>query len=201
VLPLRKDFAERIRKWLADKPDAQADEPLIRISDKRTAEMIRKDLAAARAKWLSEAQGDAKRKRRSESSFLAYCDDRGHVVDFHALRKTFITNLTRSGAAPKTTQMLSRHSDINLTMNTYTTLGVMDQVAAVEACRLSQPKDQATKPDNLVRQGPMLRTFIRRAGIGVARCPLWCREVPKMVPDAPHRASYGLHQAAAKTWT
>jgi hypothetical protein len=40
---------------------------------------------------------------------------------------------TRSGAAPKTAQILARHSDINLTMNTYTMLGVMDQAAAVEA--------------------------------------------------------------------
>jgi hypothetical protein len=49
------------------------------------------------------------------------------------LRKTFITNLTRRGAAPKTAQILARYSDINLTMNTYTMLGVLDQVAAVEA--------------------------------------------------------------------
>lgn len=49
------------------------------------------------------------------------------------MRKTFITNLTRTGAAPKTAQLLARHSDINLTMNTYTMLGVMDQDAAVEA--------------------------------------------------------------------
>ena len=34
---------------------------------------------------------------------------------------------------PKTAQLLARHSDINLTMNTYTMLGVLDQVAAVEA--------------------------------------------------------------------
>src|SRR5262249_17815173 len=66
-------------------------------------------------------------------SFLASIDDQGHTVDFHSLRKTFVTNLTRSGAAPKTAQILARHSDINLTMNTYTMLGVMDQAAAVEA--------------------------------------------------------------------
>jgi hypothetical protein len=34
---------------------------------------------------------------------------------------------------PKTAQVLARHSDINLTMNTYTMLGVCDQAAAVEA--------------------------------------------------------------------
>ena len=60
-------------------------------------------------------------------------NDQGHVVDFHSLRMTFITNLTRSCVAPKIAQMLSRHSDINLTMNTYTMLGVMDQAAASEA--------------------------------------------------------------------
>jgi hypothetical protein len=46
---------------------------------------------------------------------------------------TFITNLTRSGVAPKTAQLLARHSDINLTMNTYTMLGVLDQAGAVES--------------------------------------------------------------------
>ena len=50
-----------------------------------------------------------------------------------ALRKTFITNLSRAGVSPKTAQLLARHSDINLTMNTYTMLGVLDQAAAVEA--------------------------------------------------------------------
>jgi integrase len=64
---------------------------------------------------------------------LLSADQSGQVVDFHALRKTFITNLTRSGVAPKTAQLLARHSDINLTMNVYTMLGVEDQVSAIEA--------------------------------------------------------------------
>ena len=74
----------------------------------------------------------AERKRRKNSSFLAAEDEQGRVVDFHALRTTFITNLSRSGVAPKTAQLLARHCDINLTMNTYTMLGVMDTAAAVE---------------------------------------------------------------------
>jgi hypothetical protein len=96
--------------------------------------MIQKDLAAARKAWIKEASGtSAEKKRRETSSFLAETDARGRVVDFHALRMTFITNLTLSGVAPKTAQLLARHCDINLTMNTYTTLGVLDQAAAVEA--------------------------------------------------------------------
>ena len=133
ILPLRRDFAERIQAWLASKPDVSPTEPLFEIADRRTADMIRKDLEAARTEWLKEAGDAGERKRREKSSFLAYVDDQGHYADFHALRKTFITNLTRTGAAPKTAQLLARHSDINLTMNTYTMLGVLDQVAAVEA--------------------------------------------------------------------
>ena len=134
VLPLRTDFAERLRAWIAAKPGLAAGEPLFRVADKRTAEMIKKDLAAARAKWLKDAEDDsAEYQRRVESEFLIYKNEQGHVVDFHSLRSTFITNLTRSGVTPKTAQMLARHSDINLTMNTYTMLGVVDQVAAVEA--------------------------------------------------------------------
>ena len=49
-----------------------------------------------------------------------YEDDRGRVADFHALRHTFVSNLARSGVHPKVAQDLARHSDIKLTMSTYT---------------------------------------------------------------------------------
>ena len=133
VIPLRKDFAERIQTWLKYKPNLTDDTPLFDITDKRTAEMIRKDLAAAREAWIEEAENETERQERVNSSFLTYVDDRGHYADFHALRKTFITNLSRAGVSPKTAQSLARHSDINLTMNTYTMLGVLDQAAGVEA--------------------------------------------------------------------
>jgi integrase/recombinase XerD len=133
VIPLRKDFAERIRIWIDARPRRKADKPLFPITGGRTAETIRKDLAAAREQWLKQATDDSDRRRREASSFLAYQDEAGRVVDFHSLRMTFITNLTRSGVAPKTAQLLARHSDINLTMNTYTMLGVLDQASAVES--------------------------------------------------------------------
>ncbi len=47
-------------------------------------------------------------------------DDHGRVVDFHALRTTFGTNLVRCGVHPKLAQDLMGHSDINLTMQLYT---------------------------------------------------------------------------------
>ncbi len=54
------------------------------------------------------------------------------ILDFHALRTTYITNLIRAGLYPKTVQILARHSDINLTMRVYARLGV-DAIACSTA--------------------------------------------------------------------
>jgi hypothetical protein len=62
-----------------------------------------------------------------------YVNAEGRVADFHALRQTVITNLSRAGVSPKMAQSLARHSDINLTMNVYTVVSVSDQAAAVES--------------------------------------------------------------------
>ena len=59
-------------------------------------------------------------------------EPRGRVVDFHGQRTTFITGLARAGVTPATAQRLARHSDINLTLGTYTRLGMEDLAAAVE---------------------------------------------------------------------
>jgi integrase len=47
-------------------------------------------------------------------------DERGHRVDFHALRMTYITRLQRAGVSPREAMQLPRHSDMRLTMKTYT---------------------------------------------------------------------------------
>jgi integrase len=133
VMPIRVDLAKRIQDWIASKKKFDPTKPLVNIALKRTAEMLKKDLAAARASWIAESPNAEERHRREQSSFLKYQNEQGQYADFHALRKTFITNLSRAGVSPKTAQLLARHSDINLTMNTYTMLGVLDQAAAVEA--------------------------------------------------------------------
>ena len=63
---------------------------------------------------------------------IAILDDQGRVLDFHSLRYTFITNLAKAGVHPGKAQRLARHSDINLTMNTYTQLEVDDLRGAME---------------------------------------------------------------------
>jgi hypothetical protein len=133
VLPLRKDFAERIRVWIDGKWRFGSDRPLFKVTAAKTSEIIRRDLDVARKAWIGEAADEAEKKKREKSSFLASPDYHGCVVDFHSLRNTFITNLSLSGVQPKAAQTLARHSDINLTMNTCTMLRVLDQAAAVEA--------------------------------------------------------------------
>ncbi len=86
----------------------------------KPAKMIRADLADARAAWIAEAKGNAREQaERRKSAFLTYRDDAGRVVDFHALRHTFISNLARGGVHPKVAQQLARHSTITLTMDRY----------------------------------------------------------------------------------
>ena len=64
---------------------------------------------------------------------IPYRDDSGRVLDFHAFRHTFITNLARGGVHPKQAQDLARHSDINLTMSRYSHTVLADRAAALSA--------------------------------------------------------------------
>jgi hypothetical protein len=60
-------------------------------------------------------------------------DERGRTVDVHALRHTFGTLLSKGGVTPRTAQAALRHSDVNLTMNTYTNPKLLDVAGAMEA--------------------------------------------------------------------
>jgi integrase len=129
--PIRTDLAELLRKWLAGR-DAQ--EPLWpgRWNEKAAA-MLRCDLRRARARWIRDTFCPAERRKRRDSDSLAILDANGHVVDFHALRATYITALVKGGASVKVAQQLARHSDPKLTMNVYTSLGIHDLGGALDA--------------------------------------------------------------------
>ena len=58
-------------------------------------------------------------------------DERGHRVDFHALRMTYITRLQRAGVSPREAMELARHSDMRLTMKTYTDAAQLPLAATV----------------------------------------------------------------------
>jgi integrase len=71
-------------------------------------------------------------RRDLEAAEIAYKDEEGHVVDFHALRHTYATNLARSGIHPKIAMDLLDHSDINLTMAYYSHTDVKERARALE---------------------------------------------------------------------
>jgi len=128
--PIRADLAERLRAWLAGTPRDAAVFPMM---PEKAAAMIRFDLRRARILWRREARTWQERHRRRDSDFLRWCDGDGRVVDFHALRATYITAIVKGGASVKVAQELARHGDPKLTMNTYTRLGVHDLTGALDA--------------------------------------------------------------------
>ncbi len=71
-------------------------------------------------------------------------DATGRIIDFHALRTTFVTWLGLTGAHPRTAQALARHSAMELTMRVYTDVRLLDQRAAVG--RLPLPALAAPPP-------------------------------------------------------
>src|SRR5690606_2348191 len=94
---IARELADRLRPWLEGKPPGQ---PVWYIPEK-TASMLAADLEAAGIEPV---------------------DARGRVIDFHALRGAYISDLIRRGVNPKVAQRLARHSTITLTLDTYATV-------------------------------------------------------------------------------
>ena len=122
TLPLRSDLAAELREWVADRERTATvfcvPAGLLRILDR--------DLAAA---------GIPKR------------DADGCVVHVHALRHSFGTHLSMAGVAPRIAQAAMRHSNISLTMNTYTDSRLLDTAAAVESMGLLRKLAPNLAPD------------------------------------------------------
>ena len=134
--PIHPDLARWLASWLAERP---ADAPLWKLH-RDTGRMLRADLDAARAAWGAEAPTDAERDaRRREPCFLRTPDSAGRVVDFHALRHTFISGIVASGASVKIAQELARHSTPTLTIGTYAHVRLADLRGALPTVPTSTP--------------------------------------------------------------
>jgi integrase len=66
-------------------------------------------------------------KRDLKASGIPYRDERGRTLDVHALRHTTATILSRAKVSPRVAQQFMRHSDIKLTMQTYTDSRHLDE--------------------------------------------------------------------------
>jgi len=73
-------------------------------------------------------------KRDLKAAGIPYRDERGRTLDVHALRHTTATILSRAKVSPRVAQEFMRHSDIKLTMQTYTDPRLLDEAEALRLC-------------------------------------------------------------------
>lgn len=129
-MPLRLPIAAALREHFAAKPGASRAFAIPK--HQRQSEMLAADLTAAG---------------------IPVVDEEGRVADFHALRHTFITSLSRAGVNPKVAQSLARHSSIVLTMDHYTHLRVDDDRRALEALPFGRAASPNASPNALHATG------------------------------------------------
>ena len=127
-IPLRADLADELRAYLAAKleayrqntlADGRSEIPVV-LPGGTPLFSIPRDLIRVFDRDLAAAG-------------IAKTDAAGRTVDIHCLRHTFATMLSRARITPRVAQELLRHSDIRLTMGTYTHIELLDTTGAVEA--------------------------------------------------------------------
>src|SRR5262249_38266777 len=147
--PIPEVLAALLRPWVASRP---AGRPVFDLPS-RTAEMIRADLAHAE---IPHKTGSG-------------------LIDFHALRATYVSHLLASGASVKTCQVLARHSTPSMPIGVYAKASVQDLAGAVESLpdlTPARPTPEAiaatgTDPPTPTRQ--ILAAHGQRAGDGTGR--------------------------------
>jgi integrase len=121
TVPLRADLVELLRRYVADKASS---DPVIEVP----ACLIKRFDADCKRAGIAKRDGD------------------GRTVDVHSLRHTFGTMLSKAGVPPRVAMELMRHSDIRLTMQTYTDPRLFDLAGAVESLPSVAPAAASVAP-------------------------------------------------------
>jgi integrase len=125
-IPLRDDLAADLREWLFRKLEQHQDAARMKgepIPVCLPAETRLFDVPEKLCKILN---------RDLKQAGIAKRDDRGRVLDVHALRHTFGTLMSKGGVSPRVTQCAMRHSKIELTMGVYTDPRLLDIRGALD---------------------------------------------------------------------
>ena len=77
----------------------------------------------------------------------------------HVCRHTYCSNMAKAGMNPKTLQYLMGHSDIGVTMNTYTHLGLED--AKDEMIRMEELNAAKRELENTTGEKPVTQKIFR----------------------------------------
>lgn len=146
TVDLRADVAESLRGIRPDDHSA-ADRVFRRVP---SLKVWKADLRRARQAWIEEGGKPEEKAKREKSDFLRYRDSAGRQVDRHAMRMTLCTRLQHAGVSPRFAQEIMRHSDLKLTMRTYTDCRSFSLAAALESLpafpKPPQPAPNTTGP-------------------------------------------------------
>jgi len=149
TIPVREDLAAALREWWDDCGRPAGDLRVFRVP-KELVRILQRDLLAA---------GIARRVKDENGRWrIDTRDAGGRTIDVHSMRHTTATYLAKAGVAPRTAQSIMRHSDIRLTLGTYTDPTLLNPAAALEALpRLDTPaspeRNRATGTDDATAAG------------------------------------------------
>jgi len=85
-------------------------------------------------------------RRDLERAGIAYQDENGHYLDYHALRSTHTTMLLRTGVPPAIARRLTRHSSVQTLEKYYDKLGLNDAQNVVNRLPKLGPNDATPPP-------------------------------------------------------
>jgi len=168
---LRDDLADDLRQWLAAELERLQAEAVER------GEPIPARLPADRPLFNVPAGLLRILNRDLKAAGIPKVDERGRTLDIHALRTTFGTLLSKGGVAPRTAQAAMRHSDIRLTMQTYTDPKLLDVRGALDALP-ALPLGAGSEQSEAVMTGT------DAGALAPTLAPNWCkRATPLTIPD------------------
>lgn len=123
---------------MADLSSDRAEKFLLWLVEKKKAWRVLQGKRLGREVSLAEPVFNMSRhilehfRRDCLAASIPLKDDSGRIVDFHCLRHTTASLLSRAKVAPRAAQARLRHSDIRQTMKTYTHPELVDRTAAAE---------------------------------------------------------------------
>ncbi len=109
--------------------------------------------AGADAGRVCKMPGRKRFKSHLAAAKIPAKDSTGRVVDFHALRHTYITALHRAGVSPRVAMELARHSRMELTMKTYTDATMLATADALDALPAWPPRTGESPPQAMLATG------------------------------------------------
>ncbi len=179
-IPLRSDLATDLADWISRKENAV--NGVVSLAMRRSGRKLTEPIFDVPGQLVKILDRDL------AAAGIPKMDDRGRTVDVHALRHTFGTLLSVAGVAPRTAQQAMRHSDIKLTMNTYTDPRLLDVAGAVDSLPMLPLSTMPTLPNRESQRAT--GTDNRTAAITEAESRTVAPTVAPNVAPAGHSESF-----------